>query len=104
MSNSTTYSGEPELRALTLVIKQTIVVHNLAGEVEFGEAFDKIVPAVHLKLRYSPDKQGKTSQAASAGHCDALIDELDPNVGLPELERINCTQFKPLKWTTVFQK
>ena len=64
MSNSTTYSGEPELLALMLVIKQLIVVHNLAGDVKF-EAFDIVVPAAHL--RYSPDKQGKANQAASPG-------------------------------------
>ena len=64
MSNSTTYNGEPELLDLMLVIKQLIVVHKLAGEVKF-EAFDKVVPAAHL--RYSPDKQEKASQAASPG-------------------------------------
>ena len=79
-----------------------IVVYNLAGEVKFGEAFDKVVPAVHL--RYSPDKQGKTNQVASPGHYDALIDELHREVGLSELGGINGTQLKPLKWTTVFQK
>ena len=52
-SDPSTYSGEPELLALT------IVVHNLSGEVKFGEAFDKVVPAV--QLRYSPDKQGKAN-------------------------------------------
>ena len=41
MSNPSTYSGEPELLVLTLVIKQPIVVHNLVGEVKYGEAFDK---------------------------------------------------------------
>ena len=102
MSNPSTYSGEPELLALTLVIEQPIVVHNLAGEVKFGEAFDKVVPAVHL--RYSPDKKGKGNQAASPGHDDALVDELYPEVGLSEMGGINGTQLKPLKWTTVFQK
>ena len=79
MSNPSTYGGEPELLALTHVIKQPIVVYNLTGEVKFGEAFDEIVPAVHL--RYSPEKQGKANQAASPGHYDALIDELYPKVG-----------------------
>ena len=73
MSNPSTYSGEPENLALTLVIKQPIVVYNLAGEVRFGEEFDKVVPAVHV--RYSPDKQGKANQVASPGHYDALTDE-----------------------------
>ena len=83
-------------------MKQSIAVHKLAGEVKFGEAFDKVVQAVHL--RYSPDKQGKGNQAASPGHYDALIDELCPEVGLSELGGINGTQLKPLKWTTAFQK
>ena len=104
MSNPSiaTYSGEPELLALMLVIKQLTVVHNLAGEVKFGEAFDNVMPAVHR--RYSPDKQGTANQAASPGHYDALIDELYPKVGLSELGGINGTQLKPLTWTTVFQK
>ena len=102
MSNPSTYSGEPELLSLMLVIKQLIVVHNLAGEVKFREAFDKVVPAVHH--RYSPDKQGTADQVESLGHYDALIDELYPKVGLSELGGINGTQLKPLKWTTVFQK
>ena len=51
----------------------------MAGEVKFGEAFDKVVPAVHLE--YFPDKQGKANQVASPGHYDALIDELYPEVG-----------------------
>ena len=38
----------------------------------------KVMPAEHL--RYSPDKQGKTKQATSPGHYDALIDELYPEV------------------------
>ena len=104
MNNPSTYSGEQELLALTLVIKQLIIIHNLAGEVKFGEAFDKVVPAVHH--RYSPDKQGTANQAACPGHYDALIDELHvySKVGLLELGGINGTQLKPLKWTTVFQK
>ena len=93
MSNSATYSGEPELLALMLVIKQLIVVHNLAGEVKFGEAFDKVVPAVHF--RYSRDKQGKANQAASPGHYDALIDELYPAFGLSELGGINGSSSSP---------
>ena len=40
-------SGKLELLALMLVLKQLIVVYNLAGEVKFGEAFE-VVPAVHL--------------------------------------------------------
>ena len=79
MSNTSAYRGELELLTLTHVIKQLIVVHNLAGEVKFGEAFDKVLPAEHL--RYSPEKQGKANQAASPGHYDALIDELYPKVG-----------------------
>ena len=59
------------------------------------EAFDKVVPAVHL--RYSPDKQEKANQVAPPGHYDALIDELYPEVGLSEPEAIfNGTQLKPL--------
>ena len=94
MSNPSTYSGEPELLALMLVFKQPIVVHNLAGEVKFGKAFDKVVPAVHF--RYSPEKLGKANQAASPGHYDALIDELYPKVGLSELGEISGTQLKLL--------
>ena len=83
-SNPSTQSGESELLASTLVTKQPIVVYDLAGEVKFGEAFDKVVPAVHLK--YSPDKQGKANQAASPCH-DALIDELYPEVGRQSWEK-----------------
>ena len=68
----------------------------MAGEVKFGEAFDKVVPAVHL--RYSPDKQGKANQVASPGHYGALIDELYPEVGLSELGGINGTQLKHQGW------
>ena len=66
----------------------------MAGEVKFGETFDKVVPAVHP--RYSLDKQGKANQAASPGHYDALIDELYLEVELSELGGINGTQLEPL--------
>ena len=105
MSNPSTYGGELELLALMHVIKQPIVVHNLAGEVKFGEAFDKVVTAVHL--RYSPEKQGKANQVASPGHYDAMIDELYAKVGDFIAVRAGRNKWYPvqaLKWTTVFQK